>query len=162
MGFKPATYFRLLQMVPLRAARSEDLIAIHRVHRTAATGPDSAHRDDSTTRKWLSERTPESYREEMRSCHFIVAEKDSAIVGFGAIDLSKGEITSVYVDPAFTRRGIGSAIVRELETQASRAGLQEVTLQAAGGALDFYEKIGYLYVSPAHTRPSWAAMRKQV
>jgi ribosomal protein S18 acetylase RimI-like enzyme len=125
-------------------------------------GPDSAHRDARGTRKWLSERTPESYREEMRRCDFVVAEDDSSVVGFGAIDVKKGEITSVYVDPGFTRRGIGSAIVRALETEASRAGLLVVTLHAAGGALDFYKKIGYSYDSPPRTPPRWATMRKKL
>ncbi len=149
-------------MAAIRPADADDLVAIHRIHRSAALGPDSMHRDDSGVKKWLSGRTPDSYRAEMDSCDFVVAEENSVVVGFGAIDIGNGEITSVYVEPAFTRKGIGRAIVGTLEQTARRAGLGSVTLQAAGGALDFYEKIGYSYVSPPQSRPRWAEMKKQL
>jgi N-acetylglutamate synthase-like GNAT family acetyltransferase len=146
----------------VRVATSSDLPAIHRVHLRAARGPDSLQRHDPAANAWLDKRSLADYAREMSREHFVVAEEDSRIVGFGALDLDKHEITSVYVDPSFTRRGVGRALVAALERTAAAAGLKELRLQAAGGALVFYEKNGYDYLSRPKARPAWADMVKEL
>ena len=145
----------------VRPAQPADVGEIHRVHVAAAQGPDSLHRDEADVKAWLAERQPDDYRDEMRTQKFVVAEQDGRVIGFGAIDLGKRTITSVYVQPASTRRGVGRAIVQQLETLAIEAGLDDVTLQAAGGALQFYHKIGYQYVAQPENPPTWAEMTKR-
>ncbi|MDG1463260.1 MAG: GNAT family N-acetyltransferase [Gammaproteobacteria bacterium] len=147
----------------IRSANKKDAPAIRAVHLAAGKGPDSLERNNQSVLMWLEGRVPLDYVNEMSAEHFVVAEVAGQIVGFGALHLDKEEITSVYVDPAFTRRGIASSLVSELEKEALCRGIPTLALQAAGGALLFYEKQGYSYISaPVKGGPLWADMRKQL
>jgi ribosomal protein S18 acetylase RimI-like enzyme len=56
------------------------------------------------------------------------------------------ELRSVRVDPDHQRRGIGRAIVFELETRAREAGFEAVlveTVESLRGALGLYRSLGY-------------------
>jgi GNAT superfamily N-acetyltransferase len=149
--------------VLIRPASKQDSSAIRRVHLAAAKGPDSLERDNQNVLKWLDSRAPDDYMQEMLIEYFVVAELSNRIVGFAALHLDKEEITSVYVDPLFTRRGIASLLICELEQEALRIGAEALGLQAAGGALIFYEKQGYSYVLPPKKGgPLWADMKKRL
>jgi GNAT superfamily N-acetyltransferase len=52
-------------------------------------------------------------------------------------------ILSMYTDPAFQRRGIGSAIVQSLVEVARSSGAQRVTLHAADQGRPVYERLGF-------------------
>ena len=47
------------------------------------------------------------------------------------------------VEPAFERRGIGSALVAALVEHARAAGMRSVWLNARVTALPFYERLGF-------------------
>jgi N-acetylglutamate synthase-like GNAT family acetyltransferase len=98
----------------------------------------------------------------METDRFVVAEDDGRIVGFGALDIGKANVTSVFVDPRYARAGIGSRILAALEGIARRAGLASVGLQAAGNAVDFYNKAGYQAKTADAAQPEWAEMRKEL
>ena len=98
----------------------------------------------------------------MKAQSFVVAEAADQIVGFGALDIDKATVTSVFVDPGHARKGIGGAILKELESIARTAGLAAVKLQAAGHAISFYRKAGYLGNVQDETEPSWLAMTKDL
>ena len=149
------------QLFCVRKARPADAQQIRDVHVLAGKGPDSLERNNKSVLQWMEKRVAADYLQAMQTEVFVVAEIDSQLCGFGAVNLAKAEITSVYVDPDFTRQGIASSLVGLMELAATDAGLRALELQAAGGALTFYEKQGYVYVtSPATTGPLWAQMRK--
>ncbi|MBI2573137.1 GNAT family N-acetyltransferase [Candidatus Woesearchaeota archaeon] len=54
----------------------------------------------------------------------------------------------VGVDPAYRRRGIGSALVRTIQRDAQREGLEGVQLVAKNGLVDFYVRLGFEVVRP--------------
>ncbi len=150
-------------VITTRAATLDDAAAIRVVHLAAAKGPDSLERNNQGVLAWLDSRVPADYVHEMSTECFFVAEISGQIVGFGALHPGKEEITSVYVDPVATRRGVASALVSELEKEAIRRGITALALQAAGGALDFYKKQGYSYIAePTKGGPLWADMRKEL
>ena len=149
--------------VQIRKAKPEDAPAIREVHVAAGKGPDSLERNNANVLRWLDARVADDYLKEMQREQFVVAEVDGRIRGFGAVILTKAEISSVYVDPAYVRRGIASALVAAMERLAANHGLQALELQAAGGALTFYEKQGFTYVGePPKSGPLWAQMRKSL
>lgn len=148
--------------VTIRNATDADSAAIHRVHYASSTGPDTVNRGDAGVREWLDGRRPEHYLAELRDHPHIVAEVAGRVVGYCALNPAKDEITSVFVDPQYTRRGIGTAMVRHIEQLARERGLARVVLQAAGGALRFYRKIGYQYTEPQDGEPSWALMHREL
>jgi GNAT superfamily N-acetyltransferase len=149
--------------VQIRKAVPADTPSIREVHVAAGKGPDSLERNNANVLKWLDSRVPDDYLAEMQREQFVIAELDGQIVGFGALVLEKAEISSVYVDPAHLREGIASAMVAAMEQIAAQHGLAALELQAAGGALTFYEKQGFSYVSePPKDGPLWAQMRKSL
>ena len=112
--------------------------------------------------EWLKTRKPSAYEQEMQSETFVVAEDDGEIVGWGALSIPTAEITNVFVDPAHHRRGIGTALLAELEAVAQASGLTAVELKATGTAIDFYLATGYRSDKPIKGDADWALMRKSV
>src|SRR5712691_10051257 len=55
--------------------------------------------------------------------HFLVAERGGRVVGFLHYDCEgpEPELHRIYVEPGLKRRGIGSALLRELHEQIGRA-----------------------------------------
>ena len=69
------------------------------------------------------------------------------------------------VDPAWRGRGLGSAILHELERRARIAGATSVVLNARDHARRFYERHGYREQGPAETlfgEVAHVRMRKQM
>jgi putative acetyltransferase len=71
-----------------------------------------------------------------------IAEFDGKIVGFGNVN-GFGEIDLLYVHKNFQGRGIASAILRKLETDAKSYGFAELATEASITARPFFESIGY-------------------
>lgn len=83
-------------------------------------------------------------RKQMQSRHFIVTLIEGKVVGTGSLD--GDEIKAVFVDPSYQRRGVGRAMMEDLEGYARTMGLKEVMLKSSITAYDFYKKLGYRLV----------------
>ncbi len=77
----------------------------------------------------------------MQSRYFIAVLVDDEVVGTGSLD--GDEIKAVFVDPDHQRKGIGRAIMEELERYGKSKGLKEVRLNATITAFEFYKKLNY-------------------
>jgi GNAT superfamily N-acetyltransferase len=62
-----------------------------------------------------------------------------------------GQVRYMAIDPAQRGRGIGKAILQELEIRAAESGLREIRLNSRQDAVPFYRKNGYQMVKPSHT-----------
>lgn len=90
---------------------------------------------------------------------FLVVELDGHVVGMGGYrpEGDRAEVLRVRVHPATRRRGIGRALMVELERRAARAGLRELHLDTATNqpeAMAFYRGLGFREVGREH-RPEW-------
>jgi len=83
-------------------------------------------------------------RKQMQSRYFIVALIEGKVVGTGTLD--GDEIKAVFVDPSYQRRGVGRAMMEELEGYARTKDLKEVILKSSITAYDFYKKLDYRLV----------------
>ena len=89
-------------------------------------------------------------REIEGSCSiFLAAEEDGRLVGtvLGTHDGRKGWVNRLAVLPSYRRRGIGRALVAELEARLLRAGIEIVTCLIEDwndGSMAFFEGIGYV------------------
>lgn len=85
----------------------------------------------------------------------LVIEVDSQVVGFACVQLissvcyphSWAELTELYVQPSYRRRGLGRILVQESEQMAKEQGATEVHIRTgvanvAGQAL--YSMLGYI------------------
>jgi len=80
---------------------------------------------------------------------FLVAVLEGAVVGtvMGGYDGHRGWLYSVKVAKAFRRRGIGTALIRRIESLLIERGCLKLNLQVVAGnseAVAFYEELGYL------------------
>lgn len=73
----------------------------------------------------------------------VVAEIEGVLVGFGELIPDKNELLAVYVNPDYIRRGVGTAILHELERLAREKQLSFLQMAASLTAVPFYEAHGY-------------------
>jgi len=91
---------------------------------------------------------------------FLVVELDDHVVGMGGYRpdaYARAEILRVRVHPATRRRGIGRALMAELERRAARDGVTTMHLHTATNqpaAMAFYQGLGYREVGREH-QPAW-------
>jgi putative acetyltransferase len=72
----------------------------------------------------------------------LVAVIDGQIVGFGDIT-STGHLDRLYVHKDYQGRQIATALLTELEKQASQKQISEITTEASITAKPFFEVMGY-------------------
>ena len=80
---------------------------------------------------------------------FLVAIVDGLLVGtaMAGFDGHRGWVYYVAVNPAYRRRGIGSALMIEVEAALSQYGCPKLNLQIRSSNADvqaFYESLGYI------------------
>ena len=130
--------------IALRRAVSTDAQAIARIHFAAVHSGTAV---DFYPREILFNWSPEPneirierYIRAIESGRelFIVAEIDNSPRGFGSIFPELSELRSLYVDPAFARGGIGSAILCRLEELAVERGVRQLKLDSSLNAEPFY------------------------
>ena len=73
----------------------------------------------------------------------LLAELDGVPTGLGVLVAKNSELRACYVVPEGARRGVGSAIVREIERLAREHGLRHLHLHSSLNAEPFYAALGY-------------------
>ncbi|MBN2308648.1 MAG: GNAT family N-acetyltransferase [Candidatus Hydrogenedentes bacterium] len=71
----------------------------------------------------------------------LVVEQAGALVGTGA--LVDNEIYGLFVEPEVQGKGVGGALMRELESRAQAEGRVEIHLSVSLPSRQFYERLGY-------------------
>ena len=82
-----------------------------------------------------------------RSVHALAADAAGNVLGTGRL-LPDGHVGRLAVRHAARRRGIGSAILRELLAEAARRGLDGALLHAQRDAIAFYAAHGFRVSGP--------------
>ena len=143
-------------MVLVREAEPSDVPAIATVHAASVRGLAAARYDHDQIASW-SDSTEDDFSLPDDGGRVVAAETagsggseaGGAVAGFGAIDLESGEVRAVYVHPDHAGEGVGSAILRELESRARAEGLADLHLGASLNAVSFYEAHGWTSTGPA-------------
>lgn len=73
----------------------------------------------------------------------LVAEIEGRIAGIGVLITETAELRACYVAPEASRKGVGSALVREIERIARGHGLTFLRLTSSITAEPFYAALGY-------------------
>ena len=94
----------------------------------------------------------------------IVAELEGRVVGYASV--TRRHLENLFVDPGVQGRGVGAALLREVEARIPGPG--PITLHCLQVNLDarrFYERNGYLHVRDVEVRyhgrtlPAWLLAR---
>jgi GNAT superfamily N-acetyltransferase len=90
---------------------------------------------------------------------FVVASSDGLPVGCGGVQqltATTGEIKRMWVHPAWRGAGLGSRLLRHLESEAWELGYQTVRLDSNGtltDAIALYERAGYHHIARYNDNP---------
>lgn len=149
-------------MIVVRNATVADAPGVHALHVVSSTAVYQQFFGGKGLDQWLATRSPAVCAEEIAKWVVIVAEEDGLMLGYAALDKTKANIDAVYVAPDRWRQGIGRQLLSRLEEIARTAQLPRITLQAAGPAIRFYQRLGYVSPKDPGPNPSWAEMEKQL
>ncbi len=134
-------------LINIRRMRAEDARAFLEVHRAAVRGIAAKDYPSSVVEQWaplpITERHVEHIRANRDNEIRVLAEIGGQIVGLGAIVVAGNELRACYVVPDAARKGVGSALVRELEGIALHHGLEWLQLDASLTSRPFYAALGY-------------------
>lgn len=103
---------------------------------------------------WNQPRGSEQDDREDVSIHVAVWDQSGRALAVGRLQLNseaEGQVRYMAVDPDLKGRGLGSVVLRELESQAKSKGVRRVILNAREEAEPFYTRHGYQVVGPAET-----------
>ena len=91
--------------------------------------------------------------EQIQCGQVVVAEGVDRVAGFAVIVVGpdSAELEGLFVEPDLWLRGVGSMLVENAVLQARNAGLS-LTVIAAPGAREFYERCGFTVEGDAETR----------
>lgn len=86
--------------------------------------------------------------EYLRNEHGIVAEEDGERVGYTIVRVDGDEafLRDLFVEPAYFRRGIGSALFTAAAEHARLSGAKRLRLGGDPNALGFYQRLGMVQV----------------
>ncbi len=101
--------------------------------------------DEEILRRWLANKTPANLSRWISSdkSFAVVALRDGQVCGFGMVH-EGGEVLLCYVAPEARFLGASHLILRELEQQGRRWGLQKMFLTSTITARSFYERRGWI------------------
>lgn len=143
----------LLPRCRLRPGKPSDAAAIAAVHERAVRELARGVYSDTQVESWIHGNSPESYVEAMRhdgETFEVAVAARRGIVGFCA---HKGEeVRSLYIDPDWSRMGLGSALLRRAEAAITAAGHDKIVIGASLVGLPFYESRGYRVLRHRHWR----------
>jgi GNAT superfamily N-acetyltransferase len=135
---------------PARPGDSAEAARILTASITALCGAD--HGDDpEALANWVANKTPESVARMIATGGIRIAELDGSPAAVGAVDISEGTITLNYVDPAYRRRGLSTALLAAMEAELSAAGIVTARVTSTATARDFYLRHGWRSAGPGRT-----------
>ena len=128
--------------ISYRPMRPDDGQALVRLHRRAILLQGVRAYSPDLARSWAYGLEPDGYaRSAAHGEALEVALVQAAVVGFcGTQD---GEITGLYVDPAFTRIGAASGLMRRALKRIQAEGHDRARVTAAMSGVPFYEAMGF-------------------
>lgn len=140
-----------MTLFDIRFASPGDAAAILEVHRAAVRGSAAGFYSCEVIEEWAPLSVPPERVEAFQRTiaggeEVVVVAVDSSnhILGFGSIVPSNDELRAVYVRSEHGRKGVGSAILRRLESLAREAGLTQLRMDASINAEAFYKANGFV------------------
>lgn len=133
--------------VTLRPAGPADAPALLSVHARAIRALAATHYTADQRDAWIARMSVDRLREAMLARVLVVAEAATPggprIVGYGQLHPVEGAIEAIYVDPDWTRRGVGRVLFEALEARARALGLPGLVLDASLNSVPFYGAMGF-------------------
>ncbi len=135
-----------MDKIAIREAREHDAKSLLEVHYDAVHNIASSDYSDEIVNQWslpIDDKRIGDFLKNPDNEIRLVAEVEDKIVGFGALVIEKNELRACYVSSKTARKGIGNALVEEIEKIAQEKGLTYLQLDSSLTAEQFYKSCGY-------------------
>ncbi|MGY4495433.1 GNAT family N-acetyltransferase [Pseudomonas sp. TE3610] len=133
-----------------------DMIAMHRQTMFLEAGgePDALRVMTEHFRPWLQDRLDDG-----RYYGFVLCDADQAVASIGLMTIDwpphpshptmdrRGYVLNVFVEPAYRRRGLASALMQIAEAEFAGRGITFAVLHATAVGKPVYEQIGWMGTS---------------
>ena len=133
--------------IKVRGMQSSDALAFLEVHHAAVRGIAAKDYLLEVIEDWapmpITEESIAGFLRNPDDEIRLVAEMDGKMLGVGALIIANCELRACYVTPEAVRRGVGSALVYEIERIARSKGLSYLQLDSSVTAEAFYASRGY-------------------
>jgi putative acetyltransferase len=133
--------------VVIRGMRSKDARAFLEVHHAAVRGIAVKDYPLAVIEAWapmpVTEDAIEWVRANPHKEFRLIAEIAGRVVGIGTAVFENIELRACYVAPEVGRKGVGSALVKEIERVAPELGVPRLELDSSVTAESFYRTVGY-------------------
>jgi putative acetyltransferase len=145
--FAPAPITLITMSVTVRPMRDDESRSFLEIQRAAVRGLAINDYRASVIEEWaplpVTDAACAVFRVNQDDEIRLIAELDGELVGIGALVLAGSELRGCYVVPAAARKGVGSALVAEIERIALHHGLTHLELLSSLTAKPFYRALGY-------------------
>lgn len=116
----------------IREARAQDAGRLGEIFYTAVQVGAAGAYDQDQRDAWAGQQpTAEAWAKRVDGLLTLVAQDDDALVGFVSMRMDDGYLDLVFVDPAFSRRGVFSDLSAVLENRCRAAGLARLWVEAS-------------------------------
>jgi putative acetyltransferase len=132
--------------VIVRPMRAEEARIFFDIHSRSIRGLAAGHYSSDVIDSWVGRVNDDSLRRFLENTDRevrLLAELNGVPVGLGCLVVQNCELRACYVAPEAARKGVGSALVREMERIAIGHGLGHLALHASINAEPFYRSLGY-------------------
>lgn len=129
-----------------RLAESADAPAVLEIKRAAIRAGASGTYDDDQIAAWAPDDEDVAvFEQAIASDRFTVllAQAGEQTAGYGVLNGPDERIDAAYVHPEYTRGGIASSLVKQLEMRARMRSITKLEVVASLNAKPFYESLGY-------------------
>ena len=143
----------------LRSFRPADLGAVVRLFTDTVHHINAADYPPAQLRVWAPERPDlELWQERLEGACVWVAEVAGEIVGFAALG-ARGRLGLLYAHRLWQGKGIGSALLAQVEAEARRRGAVLLFVRASVTARPFFEHKGFRMLGERWVRREGLALR---
>ena len=123
----------------IRNAKPEDADDLHRIFVSAIWDIDDSVYDQIQKQAWEDAVQADSWSTRMIELNFIVATKESEVVGFAS--WSQVRLEHLYVAPNFGRQGVGSKLMQAVLTHFND---KDIEVIASNNAHFLYSRFGFV------------------
>ena len=131
----------MIYLIEIRKFKDKDALEVSDLIRKTLSEENSKFYPQSVIKFMDSEFTPKFLVELSKEREFFVAIEKSNIIG--SITLIKDYIGTVFVNPDYHCKGIGTKLMETIENLAKVRKIEKLRLNSSINAVDFYEKLGY-------------------
>ncbi len=101
------------------------------------------HYDQAQRRVVVESYSRHLFAEAAQRFELVAAESAGRVVGAAQMDPTDGRLRALFVDDAYQGRGLGGALLAEVEARAARRGLTRLFGAMALNAVSFYARHGF-------------------